>query len=157
MKKTKMVLIGILALIFIIALGSVSATAAPSGSEKNVTLDGITFNIPEGYQIMDNYTENNLTVPLEDGVEYIFNERGYNNSEGKEFMVTVSTFLNESDYKIPQLTAYMLGAEKTVNGVKGHMSDSEHRFTTFAYVVDGGKLVMMSAEDPNLFDKIVVG
>jgi hypothetical protein len=158
MKKTRLILIGMLALVAVIALGSVSATlAAPSGGEKNVTLDGITFNIPEGYKIMDNYTENNLKVPLDDGVEYIFNERGYNNSEGKEFMVTVSTFLNESDYKIPQLTAYMMGNEKTVNGVKGYMSGSDKRFTIFAYVVDGGKLVMISAEEPALFDKIVTG
>ena len=158
MKKTKMAIVGMVALIAIVALGSIAAATSSSdgGNEKNVTLDGITFNIPDGYKIMDNYTADNEKNATDQGSEYLFNERGYNNSEGKEFQVAVVSFMNEEDYGIVDVTAALIGDEKTVNGVDGYMSGSEKRFTLFAYVAGEGKMVLITAEDPNLFEDIIV-
>ena len=157
MKKTKIAIIWALALIFAVALCSV-CTATSSDDVETINLDGITFNVPDGYAevIDDNYTSINETYFTDEGSEYVFNEKYYKNDDGKQLMITVSSFVNEKDYYVAEFTPIAFGDEKTVNGVEGHMTDSESRFTTFAYYAGDGKLVMISAEDPNIFEDIVV-
>lgn len=152
-----MAIVGIVALIAIIALGSIAAaTSSDGGNEKNVTLDGVTFNIPDGYKIMDNFTSTNVKDATDDGSEYLFNERGYNNSEGKQFQVVVVSFIDEADFGTVNVTVPLIGDEKTINGVDGYMSGTDKRFTLYAYVAGEGKMVLISAEDPNLFEDIIV-
>ncbi|ADC47049.1 hypothetical protein mru_1199 [Methanobrevibacter ruminantium M1] len=153
MNNKKIFAIAALAIIAIVAVGSVSAFDLNffGGDDKQTTtLGGIEFNIPEGYEIVDNYTIVNET--LHDGDdEYIVNSQYYENDDGDSLELYTSDYQDDmEDYILKILTK---GDEKTINGRKGYIN-SEDGFTMFSFV-DDGNLGFVTVSDESILEEVV--
>ena len=144
-----------LILIAIFAIGSVSAFDFGSllGGEENetVTIDGIDFNIPEGFTEDPNHETVNQTNQ-QGTITYITNGKLYEKGN------TIVTMLvaDYGEYKVTDEIAGSVGGDaKTINNVNGYMSQNDE-FYVFDYAKNN-KLVVISANDENVISDFIIG
>ena len=120
-----------------------------SGKAQQVTLEGITYNIPAGFSEDKSMSHDNYKVENPGKANSYITERTYKNSAGENF--TISTIVYENAQTNDEL-ASQLGPSKTVNGVKGYAFNQVGN--GFAYVKDG-KLAAIVGDD-KLLEEVVV-
>ena len=144
-----------LLLIAVFAIGSVSAIDFGSflGGEQNqtVTIDGIDFNIPDGYKEDPNHETVNQTNQ-KGIVTYITNGKLYEKGN------TIVSLLvaDYGDYKVTDEIAASVGGDtKTLNNVSGYSSQNGQLYV-FDYAKND-KLVILSSNDENAIGDFIVG
>ena len=139
----KIILTLSLALIAIVMATAVSA-------DENITIDGIAFNIPDGYtEDIDSEIVNETDT--EDGVNYVSNGKLYEN--GNTYMtLTVSTY--EGVNATEKVLSNMNADDLTINNTEGKFVDLGF-INIFCYLKDG-KLVSLSSNDKNEIEKFMI-
>ena len=111
MQKRKILFIGLLAIFAIVIAGSASAfdlgfLTGDSGPET-VTIEGIDFNIPEGYKEDENYSYVNETASS-GSVKYVMNGKTFENDKGDAIAILIADYgkynVTEDILKHPWLT-----------------------------------------------------
>lgn len=120
----------------IVAIGC--ASAALFDNENKVTIDGIDFNVPDGYKEDTNYQTIN-EVKNKGGVQYTVNGKVF--EKGSDIVsILVSDY---GEYKLTDdIVKSVGGDEKTIGDVKGYASEDDGYYL-FTYIKDD-KLVVFS-------------
>ena len=137
------VLVLSLALIAIVMASAVSA-------DENVTIDGIDFNIPDGYtEDVDAQIVNETDT--DEGMTYISNAKAYE-SEDNYMLLLVAAYegVNASEDAFADIE----GDNLTINGVDGKLVDM-YIMSIYCYVKDG-KLVTLTSDISDEFEKFIV-
>ena len=150
----KRILAVALLLIAIMAIGSASAFDLDSifGGEENetVTIDGIDFNIPEGFTEDPNHETVNETND-QGSITYVTNGKLYEKGN------TIVTMLvaDYGDFKVTDEVAASTGGDaQTINNVSGYMSQNG-AFSVFNYAKND-KLVVITANDEDVISDFVM-
>ena len=143
-------------LILAVSVSAVSAFGLSdlTGSSSDagvVTIDGIDFNIPDGFS-----EEKNLAIDGEvnetNGVQYTTWGKTYVNDENKVISIGVATYDGvEVTDEMPQ---YIGGDKVTINGVDGYEYNVAS-YDGFTFAKDG-KLIIISTNDGDLLQDVVV-
>ena len=143
-------------LILAVSISAVSAFGLSdlTGSSSDagvVTIDGIDFNIPDGFS-----EEKNLAIDGEvnetNGVQYTTWGKTYINDENKVISIGVATYDGvEVTDEMPQ---YIGGDKVTINGVDGYEYNVAS-YDGFTFAKDG-KLIIISTNDGDLLQDVVV-
>lgn len=132
-----------LVLITIVMASAVSA-------DENVTIDGIDFNIPDGYtEDVDAQIVNETDT--DEGMTYISNAKAYE-SEDNYMLLLVAAYegVNASEDAFADIE----GDNLTINGVDGKLVDM-YIMSIYCYVKDG-KLVTLTSDISDEFEKFIV-
>lgn len=141
---TKKILLALsLALIAIVMASAVSA-------DEKVTIDGIDFNIPEGYtEDVDSEVVNETET--DDGVTYVSNGKFFDNGN-------YTMLLLVADYGDANATeaafAEVEGENLTIQNTTGKLVDLGF-LKIYAYLEDG-KLVTLTTDGPDEIEKFVI-
>ena len=152
----KKIILGLsLVLVAVIAMGSVSAFDLGSmlGGEENetVTIDGIDFNIPDGYTEDPKEATINETNE-QSGITYITNGKVYE----KGSTVVALLVADYGKYKVTDEIAQSVGGDaKTINNVSGYLS-TDGIYKVFNYAKDD-KLVVISTTDEDAIADFIIG
>ena len=123
----------ILAILAIVSIGCVYALdlgsddSSQTSSIGKVTIDGIDFNIPDGFEefITNNTKQYNRTV---DGVPYFSTIKNYDNDNDS---ISIAVSKNPT-HKATQDTAKGVGGElETINGIEGYLDYHPKNVTKF--------------------------
>ena len=143
-------------LILAVSVSAVSAFGLSdlTGSSSDagvVTIDGIDFNIPDGFS-----EEKNLAIDGDvnetNGVQYTTWGKTYINDENKVISIGVATYDGvEVTDEMPQ---YIGGDKVTINGVDGYEYNVAS-YDGFTFAKDG-KLIIISTNDGDLLQDVVV-
>ncbi|WP_406533824.1 hypothetical protein [Methanobrevibacter sp.] len=139
----KIVLALSLALIAIVMASAVSA-------DENVTIDGIDFNIPDGYT-EDVDAEIVNETETDEGMTYISNAKAYE-SEDNYMLLLVAAY--EGENASDDAFADIEGDNLTINGVDGKLVDM-YIMSIYCYVKDG-KLVTLTSDISDEFEKFII-
>ena len=123
---------------------------APKG---NVTLSGVDFGIPDGFNEVENesiYNEQ-LDNPY---LDVNFSSKVYANASGDVIILSVSASNTPANDSYAMDAAGDEANKTTINGVEGY-EYTDPGFDGFNYVKDG-KLVILSSTDKELFKDVVV-
>ena len=152
----KKIIFGVsLVLIAIMAIGSASAFDLGSllggGGNETVTIDGIDFNIPEGFtEDPDEATDNETNE--QSGITYITNGKLYE----KDGIYVALLVADYGEYKVTDEIAKTVGGEATtINNVSGYLS-TDGEYSVFNYAKDD-KLVVISANDEDVIADFIIG
>ena len=151
----KKIIFGVsLVLIAIMAIGSASAFDLSSllggGGNETVTIDGIDFNIPEGFtEDPDEATVNETNE--QSGITYITNGKLYE----KDGIYVALLVADYGEYKVTDEIAGVVGGEATtINNVSGYLT-TEGVYKVFNYAKDD-KLVVISANDEDVIADFIM-
>ena len=123
----------IIAILAIVSIGGVYALnlgsddSSQTSSIGKVTIDGIDFNIPDGFEefITNSTTQYNRTV---DGVPYFSTIKNYDNDNDS---ISIAVSKNPT-HKATQDTAKGVGGElETINGIEGYLDYHPKNVTKF--------------------------
>lgn len=151
----KKIIFGVsLVLIAVMAIGSASAFDLGSllGSDANetVTIDGIDFNIPEGF-IEDPKEATINETNEQSGITYITNGKVYE----KDGVIVALLVADYGEYKVTDEIAGAVGGEATtINNVDGYLS-TDGIYKVFNYAKDD-KLVVISANDEDVIADFIM-
>lgn len=150
-------IISILALlILIVSVSAVSAFGVGDliGSSSDagvVTIDGIDFNIPDGFS-----EEKSLSIDGDvnetNGVQYTTWGKTYVNDANKVISIGVATY--DGVEVTDEIAQYIGGDKLTINGVDGY----EYKvspYDGFTFAKDG-KLVIISTNDGDLLQDVII-
>lgn len=150
-------ILAILALLIVVAgAGVVSAFSfgdltGSSSDAETVTIDGIDFNIPAGFEEEEKLALDGVENETS-GVKYTTWGKTYSNDKNEVISIGVATYDGvEVDDSVAQ---YVGGDELSINGVDGY-DYTYPPFDGFAYAKDG-KLVIISVSDGEILKDIVV-
>lgn len=124
--------------------------ASAVSADENVTIDGIDFNIPEGYtEDVDAQIVNETDT--DEGMTYISNAKAYE-SEDNYMLLLVAAYdgVNASEDAFADIE----GDNLTINGVDGKLVDM-YIMSIYCYVKDG-KLVTLTSDISDEFEKFIV-
>lgn len=143
-------------LILAVSVSAVSAFSLSdlTGSSSDagvVTIDGIDFNIPEGFS-----EEKDLSIDGQvnetNGVQYTTWGKTYSNDQNKVISIGVATY---DGVEVTDEIAKLIGGDKvSINGVDGY----EYKvspFDGFTFAKDG-KLVIISTNDGSLLNDVII-
>ena len=142
----------VLALFLVVVVSTVAAISA----SEDLTLEGIKFNVPDGYSLMEQETDANEGADTEhmDGTA-VDNEvtSEYKNSAGDKLNVHVGVKNNQ---KIDSINPG--GEKKTISGKDGFIikekDDGKDKYK-FEYLQDG-KIVKISAVSEDIISQAIV-
>ncbi|WP_407377472.1 hypothetical protein [Methanobrevibacter sp.] len=145
----KIFLFSIAVLIAIAGLSVVAAVGADSQGET-VTIEGIDFNIPKGFKENKTFEIVNQSDETA-GLSYVMNGKSF--EKGADFM---SLLVSEYDglEVTDDIVAATGGDAKNIGGQDGYMAN-KNPYTTFSYHKNG-KLVVLSTDNPDLFEEFIV-
>lgn len=133
-------------------LGGGSSNNATNSSD-NVTIEGVAFKIPSGFEEVLNDSSHNHTYD-NPYVNFTFTSKSYVNGSASGLDISVSQ-ANEIKANDTIAEYISLGGNKTtINGVNGYIFDDIVGYG-FTYAKDG-KLVVVSSDDKALFNETVV-
>ena len=141
MNKRKFLITISLILIGIILAGTVCA------SSQTLELDGVKFNIPNGYTEITKYATND-EVEQGSSISVVSSHRAY--SDNNNYLgITVDEYSNH-----PSLSSLRLDDEvfKEIGGVRGLYAFDELHFFTYE---EGDKIVMISADDYSIIEEVM--
>ena len=139
----KIILTLSLALIAIVMASAVSA-------DENVTIDGITFNIPDGY-IEDVDSEIVNQTESDEGVTYVSNAKSYD-SENHTMLLLVATY--EGENATEDALADVDGDALKIKDIDGEFVDLGF-LSIFCYIQDG-KLVTLTTDSQDEIEKFII-
>ncbi len=155
MQKNKIMILAILTIFTVVLAGSASAfdLGFLSGDDEptEVTIEGIKFNIPSGFQedkvnSIENETAHSGTIT------YTMNGKTYENAKGEAIAIVIADY---GDYNVTdEILSQVADDKKTVNGVDGYVT-VDNNCTVFAYE-ENGDLVTVTTTDDSLLETIVV-
>ena len=144
----------------LIVLASISAVSAfgmddllggSSDEAKNVTIDGMDFQIPAGFEEDPSYESVNEKSSV-GGLEYTYNQKLFANDENQTVAILVGDY---GDYEVTDDVIQVIADEKqTIKGIDGFTTDKDGVYI-FAYPKDG-KLVVLTATEDNLFEDFLI-
>ena len=146
----------VLALLLVVIASTVAAISAESASNE-ITLSGIKFKIPDGYNAIENEIETNATNDIHD-IENIAVDKQltaeYKNSAGDALEFEIGEKINHT---INDINPANWG-KKTINGKDGFLikdtDDGKDKYK-FMYLQDG-KLVKISAVSEDIISQVIV-
>ena len=157
-KLNKKVLVLLSLFLVVASMAAVSAFNVSdlflSGSAtKNATVEGVNFNLPDGFSEVDassskNEVLNNSYLDLNMSTQVFMNDKGDN----IEISVSDSSLIKADD-SIAE-TISMGGIKTQINGVDGYNFDVAG-YSGFTYAKDG-KLVVVSASDKELLNDVII-
>lgn len=128
----------------VLAIGITSVAAV-----QNIEVDGIKFTIPEGY------TEDMKMAKNGEVDKNGFKTFDHTYFDSNHNMLSVTVFYDGNSIDFNSLKGSG-DVEKTIKGHKGWFEfDKESELYFFTYV-DNTKVVMITAEDEGLFEKVIV-
>lgn len=149
-------------LVAIMAMGAVSAGGATGAlpidfgslfggdSGQNVTLDGVTFYIPGGYEENADLAEDGTVEDYEFFTSTAY-EKGYTNGDS---YINVRVVEYDGTDVDEDLTNYMDGVSKTINGIGGYQYYDGIGYT-FTYSM-GQKVVTVQSDDADILSEVIV-
>lgn len=146
-KKIIGIVIAIVAVIAVLAI----AGGALTQEDKIVTVDGVNFTVPSGFEEDPDGEKINLS-DSSGAVNYVINSKAFIEDDD-----IVTLFVaNYGEHNINESFLSELGGNaKTINGVEGYYMVEDDDVHTFAYVKDG-KLVMVISNDEDVIDRFVL-
>lgn len=143
--------------VFIFAIVSVAVVSAETAKvDMNITLDGIQFNIPEGYAAVDQDRDVSNAGDTEDidGTQVDTETSAeFKNAAGDELELKVGSRANQ---KIDSINSN--GEKKNISGKDGYLSkemdDGKEKYK-FEYLQDG-KIVKITAVSEDIISKVIV-
>ena len=123
----------------------------PFGEDTNVTIDGITFNVPKGYGEQKDIAKDDDTYPMGES-EVTLSNHQYLNEDGDLLSLQVM-FTSDKNITADKLTSEDGMAKKTINGKEGMYSESDG-VAMFIYTQDG-KYVQVAAKSDVISNVIV--
>ena len=133
--------------ILILAIGIVSF------SSHTVTIDGIDFNIPAGYEENVDLRKDNELMPIVGGFLINYNFRGYEADNGDAIAIGVSTGNGFSLTEDVMFSMAPGATKKTINSHEGAFSKVDRGYR-FMYL-DGEKFVQVIVSDESIFEKVI--
>lgn len=130
---------------------SLSDLTGSSSDAGVVTIDGIDFNIPDGFVEEKNLALDGV-VNETNGVQYTTWGKTYANDENMVVSIGVATY--DGVEVTDEIAQYIGGDRLSINGVEGY----EYKvapYDGFTYAQDG-KLVIISTNDGDLLQDVVV-
>lgn len=146
-------------LVAIVAIGSVSAFdlgslfggSDDSSQNQTVTIGGIDFNVPDGYNEDKNQSVVNKTVD-ENGVSMTNNLKAFINNNTTVVAILVTEY---KDYNITEdIVGSVAGDAKTINNVSGYLKTDDNGYKVFSYVKDN-KLVVISTNNEKVIGDFI--
>jgi hypothetical protein len=157
MNIKKIIILLCLAFLTISSIGLTNALTLTSATENNpetsIILEGIEFNIPDGY--VKNNTKSIVNETRNTGNKSFFlNQIIYENCEGKEIIISVVDYEN-FDVDANQLYKICEGnTEKSIMGYSGYINQNDTT-TKFTYAFNH-RAVSITAPAENLIHEILV-
>ena len=146
-------------LVAIVAIGSVSAFdlgslfggSDDSSQNQTVTIAGIDFNVPAGYNEDTNQSIVNQTVE-ENGFTITNNLKAFINSNNTVVAILVAEY---KEFNITDdIVGIVAGDAKTINNVSGYMKTDDNNYKVFSYIKDN-KLVVISTNNENVIGDFI--
>ncbi|WP_405267664.1 hypothetical protein [Methanobrevibacter sp.] len=138
-------------------MGSVSALdfgsflGGDDGENQTVTIDGIDFNVPDGFIEDPNHATVNEQKE-QSGVTYITNGKVFEKGD----TVVALLVADYGDYKITDDIVKNVGGDaKTINNIDGYFKTDDN-YKVFSYAKDD-KLVVLSATDEDAIGEFLIG
>lgn len=131
--------------------GDSDAKDTSNSNAKKVIIEGIAFNLPDGYKEDVSGAYDDYEEELENGVKMIISEKTFKKG-GNELTLSVISY--EGSEVDDSLVAKIAGDSKTVNGVKGYDYEIDD-IEGFAYAKDG-KMISIVGADDDLLKQVVV-
>ena len=147
---------------------SQSSDSSLNTSAQTVTIDGIDFNIPAGFEefVTNSTTKYNRTI---DGIAYFSTIKNYDDNNDS---ISISVSKNPSHKATVDTAKGVGGDSETINGVDGYLEYHPQNVTnftagnyiytltipeyyTFSYVQDD-KLVVITTTDKNYFSEVII-
>ena len=123
----------------------------PFDADTNVTIDGITFNVPKGYGEQKDITKDDDTYSLGNS-EVTLSNHQYLSEDGKLLSLQV-IFTSDKNFTADKLPSDDDMVKKTINGKEGMYSESDD-VAMFVYTQDG-KYVQVAA-DKDVISNVIV-
>ncbi len=123
----------------------------PFDEDTNVTIDGITFNVPKGYGEQKDIAKDDDTYPLGES-EVTLSNYQYMNEDGDMLSLQVM-FTSDKNFTVDKLPSEEGMAKKTINGKEGMYSESDG-VAMFVYTQDG-KYIQVAAKS-DVISKVIV-
>lgn len=157
MQKRKMVFIGLLAIFAIAIVGSASAFDLSSflgddssdSESQEVSIRGINFTIPEGYNESENGSFENLTSTA-GSLTYTMDGKTFENKKDAVAIIVA----DYGDYNVTEDILQQIAVEKKTYASQEGYVKVDGNFTVFSYSVDGD-LVTISASDESVIEEIL--
>lgn len=149
----------ILALTLVVIAASITAVSAfslddltgGSSEPEKITIDGIDFQVPDGFTEDPLYESVNETSS-QGGVEYTYNQKLFENDKNQSVSILVGDY---GEYKVTDDVIQVVADEKkTINGIDGYTAEEDGIYI-FAYAKND-KLVVLTATEDNLFDQFLI-
>lgn len=149
----------ILALTLIVIAASVTAVSAfslddlagGSSEPEKITIDGIDFQVPDGFTEDHAYESVNETSS-QGGIEYTFNQKLFENDKNESVSILVGDY---GEYKVTDDVIQVIADEKkTISGIDGFTAEDSGIYI-FAYAKND-KLVVLTSSEDDLFDQFLI-
>ncbi|RAP52447.1 MAG: hypothetical protein BZ138_03110 [Methanosphaera sp. rholeuAM270] len=122
-------------------------------TERGISIEEIEFNIPDGYEKINDKSIVNMTNSS-GNISYVVNQETYKNSDGEEIIISIVDY---NDFDVDADTLYRIceGTEaKTMMGYPGYINKMEN-YTQFVYAFNH-KAVGITAPNEKVINQILV-
>ncbi len=152
MNKKILAILGILIVAVSISTVSAGLFGDDGASDlKNVTIDGIDFNLPDGFS-EDVSSESVNETSSVGGFEYKYNQKLFENDKQDYVSILVGDY---GEYKVTdEIVSTVADEKQTINGIDGYTADKDG-IHIFAYPKND-KLVVLTATEKDLFDDFLI-
>lgn len=145
-------------LMAMVVLGSASAFdfsflfgGNDTSEAQNITIDGVDFQIPAGFNEDEKYAINNQTNNS-GSISYKTNGKTFTNDKNDVISIGVALY---DGYKVDDEFVGLLGGNKTTyNGQTGYLIDQSGLFM-FNYARNG-KLVIITTNDDSIIEELII-
>lgn len=158
MQKRKILFIGLLAIFAIVIIGSASAFdlgflsgGSDDSAPQEVTIEGIDFNIPEGFKEDVNNSIDDVKATA-GTLTYTMNGKTFENDDGDVIVILIADYgeYNVTDDVLKQVS----DEKKTIKDYNGYIK-KDGKFYIYSYEVDGD-LVTITTADESLIEQVLV-
>lgn len=121
--------------------------------EKGIVIEGIEFNIPDGYEKNNSKSIVNETNSSENN-SFVLNQETYENTKGEEIIISIVDY-DDFDVDSKMLSKVCEGSnQKTLMGYPGYINGNDN-YTQFVYAFDH-RLVSITASNEDIINHILV-
>ena len=145
----KTIIIGGLIIVAILIL----VVGIASLNSGDISLNGVNFNIPDGFEENVDLRKDNELMPIVGGFLINYNFRGYEADNGDAIAIGVSTGNGLSLTEDVMFSMAPGATKKTINSHEGAFSKVDRGYR-FMYL-DGEKFVQVIVSDESIFEKVI--
>ena len=154
--KKIIIIITLTVLIFALAGLTIASNLTSIGGtmpETAIAIEGIDFNIPDGYEKDNTKSVVNETRTTEN-TSFVLNQESYENSNGEEIIISIADY-DDFDVDADTLSRICEGADgKSMMGYPGYIISND-TCTQFTYAFDH-RAVSITAPNEDLINQILI-